>query len=271
MALPLYVPFGYFTFLTGLLWLFSRHYRSRALRRKPPPPWFPQPHIARDIYVSLLSLDPPPSQPVLVAALMARAMADVKRIMSLKEAKQALTELHQKGQVGDDLWERLLLAEREMDLEVSEVVAEANEYAQDWGSVIFPIASEAYQTSLCQEIYKNIPNLRAQKTAQHSVPRPFVTNPGALRILGSRPAVPAAKPKPPSSSVQQPPSQAKQAMLETIKAAQAKLQSEEMKQQASKQSHQSVKSKQNDSDNDLENKSSPLSAKKKKPKKKKKN
>lgn len=94
MALPLYVPFGYITFLVGLLWLFSRHYRSRALRespyicrdmssssssflnaewaslafvgRKPPPPWFPDPHTARDVYVSLLSMDPPPSQPVLV-------------------------------------------------------------------------------------------------------------------------------------------------------------------------------------------------------------
>lgn len=32
MALPLYIPFAYITFLFGLLWLFSRYYRSRSLR-----------------------------------------------------------------------------------------------------------------------------------------------------------------------------------------------------------------------------------------------
>ncbi|KAH9468171.1 hypothetical protein Pst134EA_011795 [Puccinia striiformis f. sp. tritici] len=67
--------------LVGLLWLFSRHYRSRtALRRKPPAAWFPDPHTAsaRDVYISLLSMDPPPSQAVLVAALLARAMTDVE-------------------------------------------------------------------------------------------------------------------------------------------------------------------------------------------------
>lgn len=35
MGLPLYVPFAYITFLFGLLWLFSRYYRGRALREFP--------------------------------------------------------------------------------------------------------------------------------------------------------------------------------------------------------------------------------------------
>ncbi|PLW09902.1 hypothetical protein PCANC_21552 [Puccinia coronata f. sp. avenae] len=194
MALPLYVPFGYITFLVGLLWLFSRHYRSRALRRKPPPPWFPDPHTARDVYVSLLSMDPPPAQPVLVAALIARAMTDVKRIMSLKEAKQAMTNLLQKGQVGDELWERLLMAEKELDVELSEVAAEAEEYSQGWGAVIFSVASEALSATMSAEIAAGRP--RSLHQQQHPV-----------------------------AAV----SQAKLAMLENIRAAQAKVKAEEEK------------------------------------------
>ncbi|KNZ59932.1 uncharacterized protein VP01_163g6 [Puccinia sorghi] len=289
MALPLYVPFGYITFLVGLLWLFSRHYRSRALRRKPPPPWFPDPHTARDVYVSLLSMDPPPSQPVLVAALLARAMTDVKRIISLKESKQALMNLLQKGLVGDELWERLLMAEKELDVELSEVAAEAEEYSQGWGSVIFSIASEALQATMCQEIYKDIPNQRALKAAEIAAGRPFTPNPGELKILGSKPAVPAGPAKPataPAPAPSAPVSQAKQAMLDNIRAAQAKAKGEGEKKAVAtppasvppppKPASAASSSSPALSDDELHNSSlvpsEPSSAsKKKKPKKKKKN
>lgn len=290
MALPLYVPFGYITFLVGLLWLFSRHYRSRALRRKPPPPWFPDPHTARDVYVSLLSMDPPPSQSVLVAALLARAMTDVKRIMSLKEAKQAMTNLLQKGQVGDELWERLLMAEKELDVELSEVVAEAEEYSQGWGGVIFSIASEALQATMSQDIYKDIPKQRTLKTAEIATARAFAPNPGELRILGSKPAIPAAQATPKPASSTAPPSQAKLAMLENIRAAQAKLKSEQEKKPTTpppassapsppsgSKAHSPGSSRGDQSDSDNEGSTSllksgpPSASKKKKPKKKKKN
>lgn len=278
MALPLYVPFGYITFLVGLLWLFSRHYRSRALRRKPPPPWFPEPHTARDVYVSLLSMDPPPAQSVLVSALLARAMTDVKRIVSLKEAKQAMMNLLQRGLVGDELWERLLVAEKELDVEISEVISEANEYSEGWGGAIFAIASEALQATMCQDIYKKIPEERNRLTTEYDASRQFNTNPGALRILGSKPAVPAAPIKPQAAPPNAPPpSQAKQAMLENIKAAQAKLKSEEeqKKQQNKTKLINSTESSQgNLSDSDAVNHTSSKSetpSKKKKQKKKKKN
>jgi len=286
MALPLYVPFGYITFLVGLLWLFSRHYRSRALRRKPPPPWFPDPHTARDVYVSLLSMDPPPSQPVLVAALLARAMTDVKRIVMLKEAKQALMNLLQKGLVGDELWERLLMAEKELDVELSEVAAEAEEYSPGWGSVIFSIASEALQATMCQEIYKKIPTQRAHKAAEIAAGRPFAPNPGELKILGSTPAVPAEPSKPaPAPAPSAPVSQAKQAMLDNIRAAQAKAKGEGEKKPLAtppssipppKPASAASSSSPAASDSELPNSSllasEPSSAsKKKKPKKKKKN
>lgn len=90
-------------------------------------------------------------------------MTDVKRIWAVKEAKQALTNLLQKGQVGDDLWERVLTAEKELEAELAEVVAEANEYADGWGQVIFNIAAEAAQATKAREVYKDIEKERQNK------------------------------------------------------------------------------------------------------------
>ena len=94
-------------------------------------PWFP-PHLQRNIYFSLLHLEPEPGQEksvavpesVLKAALLRRAMEDIHRIMQIRNAKQALSSLLQRGSVGDDLWQRFLRAEREMEEELRDVVTE---------------------------------------------------------------------------------------------------------------------------------------------------
>lgn len=61
---------------------------------------------------------------VLKAALLRRATEDIKRVMTLRSQKQALAMLLQRGSVGDDLWQRFLRAEKEMEDEVRDVVAE---------------------------------------------------------------------------------------------------------------------------------------------------
>lgn len=61
---------------------------------------------------------------VLKAALLRRAMEDIHRIMQIRNAKQALSSLLQRGSVGDDLWQRFLRAEREMEEELRDVVTE---------------------------------------------------------------------------------------------------------------------------------------------------
>lgn len=100
-------------------------------------PWFP-PHIQRDIYFSLMHLEPSsssnskekkaPAVPdsVLKEALLRRATEDIKRIMALRNQKQALSMLLQRGSVGDDLWQRFLRAEKEMEDEVRDVVSEVS-------------------------------------------------------------------------------------------------------------------------------------------------
>lgn len=92
-------------------------------------PWF-KPHLQRNIYLSLLHLEPEGEkatkvpESVIRAALLRRAVEDIYRIIQIRTAKQALTTLLQRGSVGDDLWQRFQRAEKEMEEELRDVVME---------------------------------------------------------------------------------------------------------------------------------------------------
>lgn len=94
-------------------------------------PWF-GPHLQRDIYLSLLHLEPEPGQEkspsvpdsILKAALLQRACEDIHRVLAIRSAKQALSNLLQRGSVGDDLWQRFTRAEKEIEEELRDVVNE---------------------------------------------------------------------------------------------------------------------------------------------------
>lgn len=64
---------------------------------------------------------------VLKASLLRRATEDIRRVMALRSQKQALSVLLQRGSVGDDLWQRFLRAEKEMEEEVKDVVSEVSD------------------------------------------------------------------------------------------------------------------------------------------------
>lgn len=155
--ISLAVPVAYLAILVGSLATFSSLYRKRKAGSSCLPkksyycgtldcliftvtvkayslePWFP-PHLQRDIYYSLLHIEPSVSvkekkapavpETVLKAALLRRAAEDINRVMAIRGQKQALAMLLQRGSVGDDLWQRFLRAEKEMEDEVRDVVAE---------------------------------------------------------------------------------------------------------------------------------------------------
>lgn len=163
-ALSILAPLSYIGFLVGSLWLFSKIYRRRQANKPPADPWFPA-HTSRDLYVSLLSLDPPPPRPILVAALLRRAMADVKLIWSIRDAKTSLSTLLAKGQIGDDLWERFLVAEKELEAEIVEVVGEANTFEPGYGQKIFNVASDMVSHERWKDVYRDIQKRRDQESA----------------------------------------------------------------------------------------------------------
>ncbi|TKA83735.1 hypothetical protein B0A55_00031 [Friedmanniomyces simplex] len=163
----LLIPTLYLIIVIGSLYTFSSTYRKRQLAKAAKlEPWFP-PHRQRDIYLSLLHLDPSEQvgagggdgekklskvpDSVLKAALLQRALEDIKRIVQLRQSKPALQTLLQRGSVGDELWQRLLRAEQEMEAEVKDVVNEANAFSPDWGQVIFQSANEMNQNLLIKQ------------------------------------------------------------------------------------------------------------------------
>ena len=135
----LLLPTLYLAIVIGSLYTFTTLYKNRQLAKSASlAPWFPA-HTTRDIYLSLLHLDPSEDadksggktlsrvpDSVLKAALLRRAVTDIQRIVILRSSKQALQTLLQWGSVGDELWQRFQVAEQEMEAEVKDVVTEVS-------------------------------------------------------------------------------------------------------------------------------------------------
>ncbi|KAG9188811.1 hypothetical protein G6011_07516 [Alternaria panax] len=146
------VPFAYIGILAGSFAVFTNLYRKRqAANAASLEPWFPT-HLQRNVYLSLLHMDDPKvPDSVLKAALLRRATEDIHRIVQIRNAKQALQVLLQRGSVGDDLWQRFQRAEKEIEEELRDVVSEANAFAPNWGQTIFQSASEMAQNNHIRE------------------------------------------------------------------------------------------------------------------------
>ncbi|KAI0430628.1 Sec62/63 complex, subunit Sec66 [Xylaria sp. FL1042] len=148
--MSLALPVAYLTVLGGSLYTFSTIYRKRkAVQSANLEPWFP-PHLQRNVYLSLLHMEPEAGQEkapkvpdsVIRAALLRRAVENIRRIIQIRTSKQALNTLLQKGSVGEDLNQRFLAAEKEIEEELRDVVSEANALAPGWGQTIFQSANE---------------------------------------------------------------------------------------------------------------------------------
>lgn len=90
-------------------------------------------------------------------------MTDVTRVVKLREDKPALQNLLQKGSIGDDLWNSLLQAEKELETEIMEVVAEANTFVEGWGAIIFQTAGELIANEKMRSVFDGTAASRASK------------------------------------------------------------------------------------------------------------
>jgi len=160
------VPVLYIGIVISSLLIFSHFYRKRNAV-KLYAPYFPS-HQERDVYVSLLQQsDPPAHEALLKAALIRRAMTNVSRVLKLREDKPALQSLLQKGSIGDDLWNSLLQAEKELEAEIKEVVAEANTFVEGWGTIIFQTAGEMIANEKMRSAYEDTAASRARKEQKY--------------------------------------------------------------------------------------------------------
>ncbi|WWC96995.1 hypothetical protein V866_003872 [Kwoniella sp. B9012] len=183
MATSLVVPLAYISVMITALAIFSRVYRKRRAAEKTSfEPWFPH-HPSREVYISLLSSSQDIPDSLLKSALLVRAITDVKRIWRLRDDKTALTQLHQRGLIGDDTMSRFNAAEKELEAEIVDVVSEANTFRQGWGQMIFATATEMAQAEKTRETVMNIPKIKAveekrialrNKYLPGSVPAPLI-------------------------------------------------------------------------------------------------
>lgn len=160
--ISLLIPITYLGILIGSMATFSYLYRRRQHQAKMAlAPYFP-PHTARDVYLSLLHIpdtqphgkdDKPAKVPdsILRTALLSRAVTDVQRVLHIRARKPALSTLLQRGVVGDEIYQRLLRAEQELEAEIQDVVAEAKALATGWEATIFQSASEMVQNMILKE------------------------------------------------------------------------------------------------------------------------
>ncbi|KAF5330684.1 hypothetical protein D9619_005777 [Psilocybe cf. subviscida] len=165
------VPVAYLIIIFGGLFIFSYYYRKHTAKMSFEP-YFPS-HPERNAYVTLLGkTDPPASDALLKSALVRRAMADVQRVLRIREDKPALQNLLQKGSIGDDLWNSLLAAEKELEAEIMEVVAEANSFVEGWGQVIFPTANEMLANEKIRAVFERTEQTKAEIEAKFDIKSP---------------------------------------------------------------------------------------------------
>ena len=83
-------------------------------------------------------------------------MEDVRQIWLIREQKQSIGLLLAKGSVGDELLERFIRAEKELEGEIVEVVGEANTFQEGYGGLIFGMASDMVAHEKWKETYYKI-------------------------------------------------------------------------------------------------------------------
>ncbi|KAI8919591.1 Pre protein translocase subunit Sec66-domain-containing protein, partial [Entophlyctis helioformis] len=101
----------------------------------------------------------------LVAALMKRALEDVRRVLKIREEKAPLQQMVRDGVVGEDLWDKMIRAEQELEAELQQVMEEADIYRPEWSKTIFQEASQLANLQI-QRIHQMEANIRAQEEAR---------------------------------------------------------------------------------------------------------
>jgi translocation protein SEC66 len=112
-------------------------------------------------------------------------MADVQRVLKIREDKPALQNLLQKGSVGDELWNSLLAAERELEAEIMEVIAEANTFVEGWGTVIFQTANEMIANEKTRSLFEQSSGLRAEKERKYGKSKAIDAQVPTLQAISS--------------------------------------------------------------------------------------
>lgn len=88
-------------------------------------------------------------------------MEAIQRLMQIKNNKNSLGQLQNKGLIGDEFMAMFLEAEKELEAEIREVVEEANSYKQGWGQFILAHANDMVQHDKYKKTFEGIEKAKA--------------------------------------------------------------------------------------------------------------
>lgn len=137
-------PLAYIIVMISSLVIFSTIYRKNKIRKLTTfKPVYEQ-TFARDNYFALKEI-PNVDKKLLRCALIRWAGEDIRQIVKMKQAKEILNALHQKGSLGDSTYQKFMTNEKIIEAELQMIGAEANEMHPNWGNNIFKTATEVAQ------------------------------------------------------------------------------------------------------------------------------
>ncbi len=126
------VELGIFIALwVAMIVAFKVYTRASSRKRKS---WFGE-NEEKKQYELLLRQDPD-NEEALKKALVKRAMTDVRRLMKLEEERESVTSLGRAGALSEEMMLAFKAAEKELQLEIFELQAEAETFKKDWGQEI---------------------------------------------------------------------------------------------------------------------------------------
>lgn len=114
----------------------------------------------------------------LQGALIARAVAALRNMSTLRSDKQALAALLERGSVGDDAAVLLETMDEDIRAEVMAIVREAGRFEQSWSKLIFQSAGEISSNLRYRDVLLEINKQReeeAAKTRQLGLPVPTIS------------------------------------------------------------------------------------------------
>lgn len=124
-------------------------------------PWYPD-NFAKELYFAVVDKkdeikDEKEFDKLAKSALIRWASEDLRRFIKMRENKQVLTGLHQRGAVGDEIWNRFTTSEKLLELELQEVAKEAETYQEGWSQQLFQTATEVTQNEAIRKRMAEFP------------------------------------------------------------------------------------------------------------------
>lgn len=162
IKVSIYTPIIYLTILITVFVVFSSIYRKKKLNNRinQVNSLFPR-NYSKEMYLQLKQQDPKPNDKILKAALLRRGSECIRKMFKLRENEPNINALYQKGSIGHDYFESFQLEKKLNELEMNELVQEANSIKANWAQQFFPICQEI---TINEALRRRLNALESRKT-----------------------------------------------------------------------------------------------------------